>query len=257
LKKISFTGSSLVGKKVMRVASETVKSLSLELGGNAPFLIFKDADIKSAIDGLLFAKFRNAGQTCISANRVYIHSSVYNECVGYLLCRLAELKMGSGFDPKVSIGPIIDDRALTRIERYVNESVKLGAKVIFGGGRWEENLNFYKPTVIVDACDHMPIMQNEIFGPILSISKFNSDAEALARANDSVYGLACYLYTSDTRRIRFFENHLQFGIISVNSGTISSAFIPFGGIKESGFGKEGSKYGINEYLITKCICRHS
>lgn len=257
VKKISFTGSTLVGKKVMNMASDTVKSLSLELGGNAPFLIFNDADVKRAIDGLMVAKFRNSGQTCISANRVYIHSSIYNECISYLLSQMAKLKMGSGFDPNVSIGPIIDAQALTRIEKFVDESVNLGAKIIFGGGRWEENLNFYKPTVIVDVCDHMPVMQNEIFGPILSISTFYNDAEALARANDSIYGLACYLYTNDLGRILFFENQLQFGMISVNSGAMSSAFIPFGGIKESGFGKEGSKYGMNEFLISKCVCRHS
>jgi succinate-semialdehyde dehydrogenase/glutarate-semialdehyde dehydrogenase len=254
VKKISFTGSIAVGKQLMRESSHTVKKLTLELGGNAPFLVFEDANIDNSVNGLMAAKFRNAGQTCVAANRIYIHSAVYRQFIEVLLERMAKLKMGNGMDPDVSIGPIIDSRAMARLESYVQRSIAQGAKVIYGGAKWEENSNFYKPTVIVDVSDDMPVMSCEVFGPIVSISKFNSDDAVLVRANNTMYGLACYLYTENIKRISRFKQELQYGMIGVNTGVISSAVIPFGGIKESGFGREGARQGIDEYLVLKYIC---
>jgi succinate-semialdehyde dehydrogenase/glutarate-semialdehyde dehydrogenase len=254
IKKISFTGSTTIGKKIMSDSSKSLKRLTLELGGNAPFVVFNDAIIEEAVHGLMFAKFRNTGQTCISANRVYIHASILQDFIDCLMDKMTNLRMGSGFDPGVSIGPIIDSKSIARLEEYVLNSVELGAKIIYGGEKWDENQNFYRPTIMIDACDSMPIMKNEIFGPIIPISCFDNDDEILERINDSVYGLACYLYTKDMGRIIRFKNQLQYGMVGINTGLISSAFIPFGGIKESGFGREGSRHGLDEYLNIKYIC---
>lgn len=254
VRKISFTGSVAVGKRLMRDASQTVKKLTLELGGNAPFMVFDDADVESAVDGLMAAKFRNAGQTCVAANRVYVHRSVYEPFVALLLERMTRLKMGNGLDPDVLIGPMIDALAMSRLESYVQDSLAQGASVICGGTRWEENTHIYKPTLIVNVSDDMPVMSCEVFGPVVSVATFRGDEEVLKRANNTAYGLACYLYTNNLKRIAFFKTHLEYGMIGINTGIISSAVIPFGGIKESGFGREGARQGIDEYLVSKYIC---
>lgn len=254
IKKISFTGSTTIGKKIMCDSSASLKRLTLELGGNAPFVVFNDAILEEAVNGLMIAKFRNTGQTCISANRVYIQASILQDFIDCLMEKMKKLRMGSGFDPGVSIGPIIDSKSIARLEEYVSQSVELGAKIIYGGEKWDKNPNFYRPTIMIGAYDSMPIMKNEVFGPIVPISSFGSDDEILARINDSVYGLACYLFTKDFGRIMRFKTHLEYGMVGINTGFISSAFIPFGGIKDSGFGREGSRHGLDEYLNLKYIC---
>jgi len=252
VKKISFTGSTEVGKLLMKNSSRTLKKITLELGGNAPFIIFEDANIKNAIDGLIESKFRNAGQTCVCANRVFIHKSILAEFCIMLVEKVAKLKVGNGLENN-DIGPLINQEAVRKIERLVSDAISKGATVLLGGKRHELGDQFFEPTILSGISVDMDIFSTEIFGPVLAICSFSTVDEVIKLANETKQGLAGYFYSSDLNNIWKVAEELEFGMVGVNSGAISSALIPFGGVKESGFGREGSKYGIEDYLNIKYI----
>ncbi len=254
VRKLSFTGSTAVGKTLMAAAAGTVKKLSLELGGNAPFIVFEDADLDSAVAGALAAKFRNAGQTCVCVNRFLVHEAVQEEFVARLTQEVRKMKVGDGFDSSSQLGPLIDERALTKVERLVSQARAKGARVDLGGHAHEAGPLFYAPTVVSSVTSEMHIDREEIFGPVAAVRSFSSEAEAVSIANDTRYGLAAYFYTRDLNRSIRVAEALDFGIVGINEGVISTEVAPFGGMKESGFGKEGSHYGIEEYCETKYVC---
>ena len=220
VKKISFTGSVEVGSLLMKQSASSVKKITLELGGNAPFIVFSDADLKAAVKGLMSAKFRNAGQTCVAANRVFVHDSVYDEFADLLKEEILSLKLGNGMESGVNIGPIIDQEAIEKLDIFVQESIKCGAKVICGDGVWKENNNFYTPTILLDIKDDMPIMVYETFGPVIPLAKFHEDNEVIERANNTDYGLACYFYSESIKRISHVKKYLEYGMIGINTGVI-------------------------------------
>lgn len=252
--KISFTGSTAVGRKLMAQAAETVKKVSLELGGNAPFIVLDDADIDAAVEGMVFAKFRNSGQTCICPNRIYVQNNVYDEFITKLIPAIKNLKVGSGLEENVDIGPLINENAVKKVERHIADAKSKGAKVLLGGERHSLGGTFFQPTLIIDATKEMVLSCEETFGPVAPIFKFNSDEEAIALANDTIFGLAAYFYSRDINRILTLAENLQTGMIGINTGKISSEVLPFGGVKQSGIGREGSKYGIDEYVEIKSLC---
>lgn len=248
VRKLSFTGSTRVGRKLMKQAAHQITRLSLELGGNAPFIVFEDADIDAAVAGAMAAKFRNAGQTCVCANRILVHAGVHDEFVEKLSSRVASLKMGDGRDPTVSIGPLIDENATARVGELIHDATAGGAKVITGG---KAAGAFVEPTVLTDVTATMEIVQNEIFGPVASVLRFETEKEAVEIANDTPYGLAAYLYSRDLGRVWRVMEALDYGMVAVNDGALSTEVAPFGGIKQSGFGREGSRHGLDEYLEIK------
>jgi succinate-semialdehyde dehydrogenase/glutarate-semialdehyde dehydrogenase len=254
VRKLSFTGSTAVGKKLMAGAAGTVKKLSLELGGNAPFIVFEDADLDAAVAGALASKFRNAGQTCVCANRFLVQESVQEEFVARLTREVSKMKVGDGFDPASQLGPLIDERAAAKVERLVSQARTLGARVHLGGHGHEAGPLFYAPTVVSRITNEMHIDQEEIFGPVAAVRSFSSEEEAVRMANATRYGLAAYFYTRDLNRSIRVAEALEFGIVGINEGLVSNEVAPFGGIKESGFGKEGSHYGIEEYCESKYVC---
>jgi succinate-semialdehyde dehydrogenase/glutarate-semialdehyde dehydrogenase len=254
VRKLSFTGSTPVGKKLMAAAAATVKKLSLELGGNAPFIVFEDADLDAAVAGALSSKFRNAGQTCVCANRFLVHASIHDKFVSMLSAAVSLMKTGSGFDESSQLGPLIDAKALGKVSRLVADAREKGANVIQGGDVHDAGRLFYMPTIITEISDDMAICDEEIFGPVVAIQRFSEEAEVVRIANNTAYGLAAYFYTNDLNRTIRVSEALEFGIVGVNEGAISTEVAPFGGVKESGFGKEGSKYGIEEYCEMKYIC---
>ncbi|MBB2925751.1 NAD-dependent succinate-semialdehyde dehydrogenase [Paraburkholderia silvatlantica] len=256
VRKITFTGSTAVGKLLARDSARTLKKLSLELGGNAPFIVFEDADLSAAVDGVIAAKFRNGGQTCVCPNRVYVHASVYDRFASMLAERVGALKVAAAADPSAQIGPMINARAVEKIARHVDHAVERGAKVLTGGRRLSElGDNFYAPTVLVDASSDMLFCNEETFGPVAPLFSFDDEAEVIRTANDTPYGLAAYFYTQDMRRIERVSAALEAGVIGVNEGAVSSEAAPFGGIKESGYGREGSRYGLDDYLAIKYVCQ--
>ncbi|SMO63697.1 NAD-dependent succinate-semialdehyde dehydrogenase [Melghirimyces algeriensis] len=257
VRKITFTGSTEVGKLLMRKAADTVKRISLELGGHAPFLVFEDADLKQAAREVLASKFRNAGQTCVCTNRVYVHHRIKEAFADILAQEVERLQVGEGLQEQVQIGPLIDEKALTKVERHVADAKEKGAKVVTGGTRitgkeWDGGC-FYAPTVLLDTTQEMLVEQEETFGPVLPLHGFTEEEEAVTLANDTPYGLAAYLYTHDLARAIRVSEALEYGIVGVNDGMPSTAQAPFGGVKESGLGREGGKYGIEEYLETKYV----
>ncbi|WP_213303227.1 NAD-dependent succinate-semialdehyde dehydrogenase [Paraburkholderia sacchari] len=256
VRKITFTGSTPVGKYLARESAGTLKKLSLELGGNAPFIVFDDADLDAAIAGLMAAKFRNGGQTCVCPNRVYVQSNVYEKFADLLAARVGALKVAPATDTNAQIGPMINARAVEKIERHVDDAVTKGARVITGGKRLT-NLgpNYYAPTVLVDATPEMQLSCEETFGPVVPLFRFDDEAEAIQAANDTPFGLASYFYSQDMRRIDRVSRALEAGIVGINEGAISSEAAPFGGVKESGYGREGSKYGLDDYLSIKYLCQ--
>ena len=254
VKKISFTGSTAVGKLLMQQSAGSVKRLSLELGGNAPFIVFEDADIDSAIKGLMQSKYRNAGQTCVCANRILVQNSIHDDFVNRLSEETAKLKIGNGFDEGVDIGPLINENALQKMETLVADAILQGAVCKIGGKKMNPRQLYYEPTVLTGVTENMRICQEEIFGPISAISTFQNEAEAIQMANNTSSGLAAYFYGRDINRIYRVMEALEFGMVGVNTGLLSTVTAPFGGIKESGFGREGSSYGIEEYLNMKYIC---
>lgn len=251
IRKISFTGSTPVGKRLLAQAAGTVKRVSMELGGNAPFIVFDDADLDAAIDGLMVSKFRNAGQTCVCANRVLVQDRVHDAFVAKLVARVEALKIGDGAEPGVQIGPLIDERALAKVAHLAADAIAAGAVLACGGKAHDAGPRFYAPTVLTGVTQSMTIAQSEIFGPIAPVLRFADEAEAMAIANDTPFGLAAYFYARDIGRIWRVMEGLEYGMVAVNEGALSTEIAPFGGIKESGLGREGSRHGLDEYLELK------
>ena len=254
IRKLSFTGSTATGKKLMAQCAGTVKKLSLELGGNAPFIVFNDADIKGAVAGAMTAKYRNAGQTCVCANRLYVQAGIYDEFVAALKTEVEALVVGRGTADNVEIGPLINGAALAKVERLVDDAVGKGAEVLTGGRRSSAGPLSYAPTLLTGATADMTISQEEVFGPVAPIYKFETEEEVVALANDTPYGLAAYFYGKDHARIWRVAEALEYGMVGINTGMISTTLAPFGGVKESGFGREGSKYGLDDFLVVKYLC---
>ncbi|HKT94125.1 MAG TPA: NAD-dependent succinate-semialdehyde dehydrogenase [Paraburkholderia sp.] len=256
VRKITFTGSTPVGKHLARESAGTLKKLSLELGGNAPFIVFDDADLDAAVEGLMAAKFRNGGQTCVCPNRVYVQSGVFERFADKLATRVAALKVAPATDPAAQIGPMINARAVEKIARHVDDAVSRGARVLTGGKRLNElGPNWYAPTVLANATPDMQLSCEETFGPVVPLFRFDNEAEAIHAANDTPYGLAAYFYSQDVRRIDRVARQLEAGIVGINEGALASEAAPFGGVKESGYGREGSKYGLDDYLSIKYLCQ--
>nr|WP_175800174.1 NAD-dependent succinate-semialdehyde dehydrogenase [Burkholderia anthina] len=256
VRKITFTGSTPVGKLLARESAATLKKLSLELGGNAPFIVFDDAELDAAVDGLMAAKFRNGGQTCVSPNRVYVQAGVYDAFAAKLAARVAALKVAPATDPAAQIGPMINARAVDKIARHVGDAVERGARVLTGGRRLTElGPNYYAPTVLADAAGDMQLTCEETFGPVAALFRFDTEDEAVDAANDTPFGLAAYFYTQDVRRIARVSARLETGIVGINEGALASEAAPFGGVKESGYGREGSRYGLDDYLSIKYLCQ--
>ena len=252
--KLSFTGSTEVGRTLMAQCAPTIKKLSLELGGNAPFIVFDDADLEKAAEGLIASKYRNAGQTCVCANRVYVQDSIKDKFLDVFVKKVAELNVGNGMDEGVDIGPLINKKALEKVQALLKDALDKGATLITGGSTNGASELSYNPTVITDISSDMDIAHEEIFGPIATIFTFKDEADVIRQANDTIYGLAAYFYSSSYARSWRVTEGLEYGIIGHNTGLISTEVAPFGGVKQSGFGREGSKYGIEEYVVTKYWC---
>lgn len=257
VRKITFTGSTPVGKHLARESAGTLKKLSLELGGNAPFIVFDDADIEAAVDGLMASKFRNGGQTCVCPNRVYVQAGVHDHFVARLSLRVAALQVGPATDDASQIGPMINARAVEKIARHVEDAVAKGAVVMTGGERVRlaDGPHYYAPTVLTNATPQMALSCEETFGPVAAVFRFTDEAEVIHDANDTPFGLAAYFYSNDVRRIWRVAQALETGIVGVNEGAIASEAAPFGGVKESGYGREGSRHGLDDYMHTKYICQ--
>ena len=252
--KFTFTGSTFVGKKLLTQCATTVKKVSMELGGNAPFIVFDDADIDAAVEGAIVSKYRNAGQTCVCTNRILVQQSIAEQFTQKFATAVRKLTVGDGFIEGINVGPMISITAVEDVKRLVRLSVNLGAKVIVGGGVDVEVDTFYQPTVLTNVTNDMPIASNEIFGPVAPIITFDSEEEAITLANDTEYGLAAYFYARDIGRVWRVAGGLDFGMIGINEGIISNVAAPFGGVKQSGNGREGSKYGLDDYLEIKYLC---
>jgi succinate-semialdehyde dehydrogenase/glutarate-semialdehyde dehydrogenase len=254
VRKLSFTGSTEVGKLLMRQCADTVKKVSLELGGNAPFIVFDDADLDAAVDGAIGSKFRNTGQTCVCANRILVQDSVYDAFAEKMAEKVGQMQVGSGFDQGINLGPLIDEQGLAKVEDHVADATSKGAKVAVGGGRHALGGTFYQPTVLTDVTTDMKVTNEETFGPVAPLFRFKDEAEAVTMANDTPFGLAAYFYARDLGRCWRVGDRLEYGIVGINTGIISTEVAPFGGVKESGIGREGSKYGLEEYLEIKYMC---
>ena len=254
VRKLSFTGSTEIGKLLMEQCAGTVKKMSMELGGNAPFIVFKDADIDSAIVGAMQSKYRNAGQTCVCANRIFAQDGVYDEFTEKLAKASEALQVGNGLEEGTSTGPLIDMKAVEKVESHIQDAVSKGARVVVGGGRHSNGGNFFEPTVLADVTHDMLVSREETFGPLAPIYRFETDADVIKMANDTEFGLAAYFYTRDIGRVWKVAEELEYGIVGINSGIISTEVAPFGGMKESGIGREGSKYGIDEFVEVKYLC---
>ena len=253
VRKFTFTGSTAVGKRLMAQCATTVKKVSLELGGNAPFIVFDDADLDAAADGAMLSKYRNMGQTCVCANRILVQNKVYDAFAERLATRVAKLRVGNGADEGVTQGPLINIKAVEKVERLLSDATSKGARVVTGGRRHPLGGTFFEPTVLVQVTPSMAIAREEIFGPVATLFCFEDDAEAIRLANDTPYGLAAYFYARNVARVMRVAEALEYGIIGVNEGIISTEVAPFGGMKESGIGREGSRYGIEDYLEVKYL----
>ncbi|WP_113626498.1 NAD-dependent succinate-semialdehyde dehydrogenase [Pectobacterium peruviense] len=251
VRKISFTGSTEVGKTLVRNAADTMKKVSMELGGNAPYIVFDDADIQAAVKGAMANRFRNAGQVCVSANRFYIQDGVYEAFVSQLAEEVKKLKVGNGMDDGVELGPLIDDAAVEKVEKHVNDAVEKGGKVLVGGKRHKLGHSFFEPTVIVDANEAMLLAQEETFGPVAPCFRFKTEEEVIERANNTPFGLAAYFYSQNLQRVFRVAEALESGMIGINECAVSTELAPFGGVKESGLGREGSVLGLDEFLEVK------
>ena len=254
VRKLTFTGSTPVGKQLMAECAQTVKRTSMELGGNAPFIVFDDADLDAAVAGAIICKYRNAGQTCVCANRMLVQEGVYDEFAAKLAKAVADLKVGAGTEEGVTIGPLITEKAADDVMAFVEDAVGKGANLMTGGKRSSAGANFIEPTILTDVNDGMRVFREEIFGPVAPLFKFKTEAEAIQMANDTEFGLACYFYSRDIGRIWRVGEGLEYGIVGINEGIISNEMAPFGGVKESGQGREGSKYGLDDYLEIKYMC---
>ena len=260
VRKITFTGSTPVGKHLARQSAGTLKKLSLELGGNAPFIVFDDADLDAAVEGLMVSKFRNGGQTCVCPNRVFVHAAVHDRFVDKLAARVGALHVGPASDERSQIGPMINERAVDKIERHVRDAVEQGAKVVVGGRKLASPQvtgagHYYAPTVLVQAGPSMALAQEETFGPVVPVFRFTSEDEVVAVANGTPFGLAAYFYTQDPARIWRVADRLETGIVGINEGALAAESAPFGGVKESGYGREGSRHSLDDYLHIKYLCQ--
>jgi succinate-semialdehyde dehydrogenase/glutarate-semialdehyde dehydrogenase len=254
VRKLTFTGSTEVGRILMRQCADTIKKLSLELGGNAPFIVFDDADLDAAAEGLMQSKYRNAGQTCVSANRIYVQAGVYEAFADKVKSKMASLKVGRGTETGVNIGPLIDEQGLAKVEAHLADAVAKGATVMSGGKRHALGGRFYEPTLLTNVPMSAKVSKEETFGPVAPLIKFDTEAEAIALANDSEFGLASYFYSRDVGRVFRVGEALESGMVGINTGIFSNEVAPFGGVKQSGLGREGSKYGIEDYLEIKYLC---
>jgi len=254
VRKLSFTGSTEIGKQLIKQCADTVKRTSMELGGNAPFIVFDDADLDAAVEGAIASKYRNAGQTCVCANRLFAQDAIYDAFVAKLSARVAKLKVGEGTLPGIEIGPLIDEDAAQKVSSFLDDALSKGGKIAVGGKRHSLGQTFFEPTVISEVNPGMDVFREEIFGPVAPVIRFNSEADAIRMANDTQYGLAAYFYGRDISRVWRVAEALEFGIVGINQGLISTEVAPFGGMKESGNGREGSKYGIEDYLEIKYLC---
>jgi succinate-semialdehyde dehydrogenase/glutarate-semialdehyde dehydrogenase len=254
VRKITFTGSTEVGRLLMKQSSSTVKKLSLELGGNAPFIVFDDADLDAAVEGAIISKYRNAGQTCVCANRLYVQASVYDAFAEKLVAAVAKLKVGNGFEPGVQQGPLIDQAAVEKVEEHIQDAVSKGGRVLLGGKRHALGQTFFQPTVLANVTPQMKVAKEETFGPLAPLFRFETDEQAIEMANDTEFGLASYFYSRDIGRIWRAAEGLESGMVGINTGLISNEVAPFGGVKQSGLGREGSHYGIEEFVEIKYLC---
>lgn len=254
VRKITFTGSTRVGKILMEQAAGTIKKMSLELGGNAPFIVFDDADLDAAVEGAMIAKFRNNGQTCVCANRIYVQSGIYDAFAEKLRLAIGALHVGNGFEEGVTTGPLINAAAANKVAAHISDAVSKGARVVAGGGQSELGGTFFEPTVLRDVTRDMLVCHEETFGPLAALVRFDREAEVIEMANDSEFGLASYFYANDLSRVWRVAEALESGMVAVNTGLISTEVAPFGGIKQSGLGREGSKYGIEDFLELKNVC---
>ena len=254
VRKLTFTGSTEVGIKLMAQCAPTVKKLSLELGGNAPFIVFDDADLDAAVEGAIMSKYRNAGQTCVCANRLLVQDGVYDAFAEKLGRAVAKLKVGSGLEAGVTQGPLIDEAAIAKVEELLADAVARGARIVCGGKRHGLGGTYFEPTIVADVTPMMRVAREEIFGPVAPLYRFKTEAEAIALANDTEYGLAAYFYAGNVARVWRVSEALEYGIVGINTGIISTEVAPFGGMKSSGIGREGSKYGIEEFLEIKYLC---
>ncbi len=254
VRKLSFTGSTEVGKKLMEQCAGTVKKVSMELGGNAPFIVFDDADLDAAVAGVMASKFRNAGQTCVCANRIFVQAGIYDRFTEKLKTTVEAQVVGNGLEAGVNLGPLIDDAAVAKVREHIADAVSLGAHVVTGGKTHALGGRFFAPTILADVSPKSKLMQEETFGPVAPLIRFDTDEQAVAMANDTPFGLAAYFYTQDYARAWRVAEALEVGIVGLNEGLISTELAPFGGIKESGVGREGSKYGIDDYLEIKYVC---
>ena len=253
VRKLSFTGSTEVGRTLMRQTADTIKKVSMELGGNAPFIVFEDADLDAAVEGAMISKYRNAGQTCVCANRLYVHAKVYDAFAAKLVAAVQGLKVGDGTEEGVRVGPLIDDKALSKVEEHIADALSKGARVLTGGRRHALGRSFFEPTVLADVTSDMAVAREETFGPLAPLFRFESEDEVVALANDTEFGLASYFYARDLGRVWRVAERLEYGMVGVNTGLISNEVAPFGGVKQSGLGREGSHYGMDDYLVIKYI----
>jgi succinate-semialdehyde dehydrogenase / glutarate-semialdehyde dehydrogenase len=253
VRKVSFTGSTEVGRILLRQSADTVKKLSLELGGNAPFIVFDDADIDAAVDGAILSKYRNAGQTCVCANRIYVQDSVYDEFATKFAAKVSLFKVGAGTEPGVLIGPLIEAAAIAKVQEHVADALEKGAKLLVGGHKHSAGDLFFEPTVLTEVTSSMRVAREETFGPVAPLFRFKTEDEVIAMANDSEFGLAAYFYARDLGRIWRVAEQIESGMVAVNTGILANEMSPFGGVKQSGLGREGSKYGMEEYLEVKYV----
>jgi succinate-semialdehyde dehydrogenase / glutarate-semialdehyde dehydrogenase len=254
VRKVTFTGSTEVGRTLMRQSAETIKKLSLELGGNAPFIVFNDADLDAAVVGAIASKYRNTGQTCVCVNRIYVQAGVYDQFAEKLVKAVEGLKVGNGFDPEVTQGPLIDYAAVEKVEEHIQDAVSRGARVLTGGQRHTLGGTYFQPTVLANVPADATVAREETFGPLAPLFRFETDDEALQLANDTEFGLASYFYSRDIGRVWRVAEGLESGMVGINTGMLSTEVAPFGGVKQSGLGREGSKYGIEEFLEIKYLC---
>ena len=254
VRKLSFTGSTEVGRKLIEQCAPTVKKVSMELGGNAPFIVFNDADLDAAVEGAIASKYRNAGQTCVCANRLYVQSGVYDAFAQKLADAVGQLHVGNGVDAGVTTGPMIDEKAVEKVEEHIADAVAKGASIKMGGKRHSLGHSFFEPTILTNVTQDMAVAKEETFGPLAPLFKFDTEEEVLGYANDTEFGLASYFYSRDIGRIFRVSEALEYGMVGVNTGLISNEIAPFGGVKQSGLGREGSKYGIEDYLVIKYTC---
>ncbi|HVO02238.1 MAG TPA: NADP-dependent succinate-semialdehyde dehydrogenase [Candidatus Cybelea sp.] len=254
VRKLTFTGSTEIGKLLLQQCAGTIKKTSMELGGNAPFIVFDDADLDAAVEGAIASKYRNTGQTCVCANRLLVQDGVYDAFAAKLAAAVGKLKVGDGLKGETQQGPLIDDKAVAKVEEHIADAVKKGARIIAGGKRHALGGTFFEPTILADVTSQMMVAREETFGPVAPLFRFKTDAEAVKMSNDTEFGLASYFYSRDIGRIWRVAEQLEYGMVGINTGLISTEVAPFGGVKESGLGREGSKYGIEDYMVVKYMC---